>query len=104
MHAQNWKQPFDEEVAKAKDRHQQAIAEAHDAFKQAERRAWEKRNADYRAAQDTWDAVKSLSECAEVTEARQAFDLAKAPASLAPARKALAEAIDRADQRFQEEV
>ena len=46
MHAQNWKQPFDEEVAKAKDRHQQAIAEAHDAFKQAERRAWEKRNAD----------------------------------------------------------
>ena len=28
-HATNWKQPFDEDVAKAKDRHQQAIAEAH---------------------------------------------------------------------------
>ena len=48
--------------------------------------------------------MKPLPECPEVTEARQAFDLAKAPASLAPARKALAEAIERADQRFQEEV
>ena len=33
MHAQNWKQPFDEDVAKAKDRHQNAIAEAHEEFK-----------------------------------------------------------------------
>ena len=61
MHAQNWKQPFDEEVAKAKDRHQQAIAEAHDAFKQAERRAWEKRNADYRAAEDNEKISSSFS-------------------------------------------
>jgi hypothetical protein len=29
MHAQNWKSPFDEDVAKAKDRHQQAIRAAH---------------------------------------------------------------------------
>ena len=100
MHAQNWKQPFDEEVAKAKDRHQNAIFEAHEEFKKAEAEAWQQRNADYRAAEDAWNAVNSLPECAEATEARQAFDAAKAPASLAPARRALAEAIDRADHAY----
>ena len=50
----------------------------------------------------SWNAVKSLPECAEVTEARQAFDLAKAPAPLALARMALALAgrVSRAQNFF----
>ena len=35
MHAQNWKEPFDEEVTRAKDHHQQAITEAHRACAEA---------------------------------------------------------------------
>src|SRR5207302_1113401 len=77
MHAQNWKQPFDEDVAKAKDRHQNAIAEAHEAFKQAEAEAWQQRDAAYRAAEHAWNALKSLPDCPEVAEAREAFQRAK---------------------------
>jgi hypothetical protein len=104
MHAQNWKQPFDEDVAKAKDRHQNAIFEAHEEFKKAEAEAWQQRNADYRAAEDAWNALKSLPECTKVAEARDAFQRAKEPALLAPARRALADAIDRADRAFNAEV
>src|SRR5439155_23402934 len=104
MHAQNWKQPFDEDVAKAKDRHQNAIFEAHEEFKKAEAEAWQQRNADYRAAEDAWNALKSLPECTKVAEARNAFQRAKEPALLAPARKALAEAIKKADDDYNSEV
>src|SRR5438045_7096974 len=104
MHAQNWKQPFDEDVAKAKDRHQNAIFEAHEEFKRAEAAAWQQRNADYRAAEDAWNAVKSLPECAEVAEAREAYQRAKEPALLAPARRALADAIRAADEAYHAEV
>jgi len=100
MHAQDWKQGFDEDVAKAKDRHQQAIAEAHDAFKKAEAESWKQRDAAYRAAEDAFNALKSLSDCPELREASEAFDRAKEPASLSEARKALAEAIERADHAY----
>ena len=81
MHAQNWKAPFDEDVMRAKDRHQSAIVAAHEEFNKAEAAAWQQRNADYRAAEQQRNSVKSLRECAEVTEARLAFDAAKSPAS-----------------------
>ena len=100
QHAQNWAAPFNEDVTAAKGRHQQAIAEAHDAFKQACAAAQEQRNADYRAARDWFDSLKSAPQDPAYNEARNAFQRSKSPASLAAARKALAEAIHKADDDY----
>ena len=105
MPDQNWAAPFNEAKAQAEARKQQAVAEAHDAFKKAERRAWEQRNADYQAAEDAFNAVKALdaSDPAFI-EANDAYQRAKEPASLAPARKTLAEAIKQADDEYNSAV
>jgi hypothetical protein len=104
MHAQNWKAPFDEEVTRAKGRHQQAIADADDTFRKTVAEAERQRNADYIAARDWFDSVKSDPDHPDLAEARDAFDRAKEPASLAPARRALAQAIEKADRDFHTEV
>jgi hypothetical protein len=91
---------FIEARTDAQGRHQTAICEAHTKFKQAEAEAWRIRNLDYQAAKDQWDAVKSYPNHPDHSEMRDAFQRSKAPASLANARRQLAEAINRADQDY----
>jgi hypothetical protein len=100
MHAHNWATPFNEARAEAEGRRQSAIADADDAFRAAKAEAERLRNADYLAARDAWDALKSYPHDPAYAETRDAFQRAKAPASLACARRALAEAINKADQDY----
>jgi hypothetical protein len=91
---------FIEARTEAEGRRQQSIVDAHTEFKRAEAEAWRVRNLDYQAAKDQWDAVKSDPNHPDMHGLREAFQRSKQPASLAPARKALAEAINRADQDY----
>jgi hypothetical protein len=84
----------------AEGRRQQAIADADDAFRAARAEAERLRNADYLAARDAWDALKSFPNDPAYAETRDAFQRSKAPASLACARRQLAEAITKADQDY----
>jgi hypothetical protein len=93
----NWAEPFQDDATRARDRHQTALVEAHATFKHAVAKAERERNADYIAARDAFDAVKSDPDTEGYKETRDAFDRAKAPASLSQARRALAKAIEAAD-------
>jgi hypothetical protein len=104
MHAHNWATPFNEARAAAEGRRQQAICEAHGAFQEAKAEAEDRRNLDYAAARDAFDALKPFPRDPAYAETRDAFQRSKAPASLTCARKALAQAIERADLQFKADL
>ncbi|HET9848455.1 MAG TPA: hypothetical protein VFR68_07870 [Candidatus Dormibacteraeota bacterium] len=104
MRAQDWMQAYDEEVTRAKGRHQQTLQEAHDAFKKACDEAEQQRNAIYFAACDAWDAVKDKPDHPNHDAGREAFKRAQVAASFVAARHALAEAIRKADEGLKAEV
>jgi hypothetical protein len=99
-HHQNWAEPYNEAVALAKAQHQNAIAAAHDEFKKAAEEAKRIQHLDYLAARDAFDVVKSDEDHPALREAYDAFQRAKAPASLSKARRELADAIRKADQDY----
>jgi hypothetical protein len=104
MQDHNWAQPFNDDVAAAKSRHQQAVQDAHRDFEQARAKADQERNADYLAASDAWDAIKSSPNDPAYAEARDAYERSKAPTSLAFARRQLAAAIERTDLQYKADL
>jgi hypothetical protein len=97
MHAENWAEPFRDDATVARSKHQTAICKAHRLFEVARAKAKSEQRADYLAARDAWDAVKSDPDTEGYKETLDAYERSKAPASLSAARKQLAEAIDAAD-------
>jgi hypothetical protein len=104
MHAQNWKAPFDEEVTRARDKHQHALSEAHRQFAAAKEKAKSDQRADYLAARDAFDALKPTPDAEGYETARQAFQGAKLPADHTQARAELDRAIRAADEAYHAEV
>ena len=104
MRAQNWKAPFDEEVTKAKGRHQQAINDAHAAFNKRVAEEIGVRTARYETARGAFDALKPTPEAEGYETARQAFQDAKLPADHTQARAELDRAIRAADEAYHAEV
>jgi hypothetical protein len=90
-------EPFNDDATRARDRHQTAIVEAHATFKQAVAKTQRQRNADYIAARDAFDAVKSHPDTEGYKETLAAYEQSKAPVSLSHARRAMAKAIEAAD-------
>ena len=96
----NWSAPFNDDVAAAKGRHQQAVQDAHREWEEARARAISERDLDADAARDAWEAVKSHPDAEGYAEARCAWEASKMPANLHPARKALDAAIRKADEDY----
>jgi hypothetical protein len=104
MSNQNRTAAFNEAVARAQNRHQQAVRDAHEEFNTAIAKADRERNDLYKAASEAWDAVKSNPNHPEHDEAWVAFEQAKAPANHGPARRALDAALRQADQNYHAEL
>jgi len=104
MTDQNRTDAFNEAVAAAKDRHQQAVKDAHEEFNTAIAKADRERDDFYNAASEAWDAVKRNPNLPEYDEALVAFEQAKAPANHGPARRALDAALRQADQNYHAEL
>jgi flagellar motility protein MotE (MotC chaperone) len=80
MHAQNWKAPFDDDVARAKDRHQQAIAEAQRACAEAKSELRRKHAAERREADPDAQYHRQVRELKSLDDALDA-DVRKADAA-----------------------
>jgi hypothetical protein len=104
MTDQNRTDAFNEAVAAAKGRHQQAVTDAHVEFNTAIAKADRERDGLYKAASEAWDAVKSNPNDPEHDEAWVALEQAKAPANHGPARRALDVALRKADQNYHAEL
>ena len=77
MPDQNRTEAFNEAVAVAKARHQQALSEASRAFNAKHTETKHKHRDAHLAASEAWDAVKSTPEAEGYEEMRQAFINAK---------------------------
>jgi hypothetical protein len=95
---------FNEAMNAAKNRHQQAVRDAHEEFNTAIAKADRERDDLYKAASEAWDAVKSDPNHLEHDETWVAFEQAKAPANHGPARRALDAALRQADQNYHAEL
>ena len=104
MPDQNRTEAFNEAVAVAKARHQQAISEAYRAFNVKHSETKRLHRETYMAARAAWDAVKSTPEADGYEEARQAFLTANVPADHTEARAEMDSAIRAADTACHAEV
>ena len=95
---------FNEAVAAAKSRHQQAVRDAHEEFNTTIAKADRERDDVYKAASEAWDAVKSDPNHPEHVETWVAFEQTKAPANHGPARRALDAALRKAHQSYHAEL
>jgi hypothetical protein len=104
MPDQNRTEAFNEAVAVAKARHQQAVSEAYRAFNAKHSEATHLHREAYMAARAAWDAVKSTPEADGYEEARQAFLDANALADHTEARAEMDSAVRAADGAYHAEV
>ena len=104
MPVQNITEAFNETVAVAKARHQQAISEAYRAFNVKHAETMRKHREAYMAARADWDTVKSAPEAEGHEEARQAFIDANAPADHTEARAEMDRALRAADAAYHADV
>src|ERR1700730_18624018 len=104
MPDQNRTEAFNEAVAVAKARHQQAISEAYRTFNVKHSETKHKHREAYMAARADWDTVKSTPEAEGYEKARQAFIDANAPADHTEARAEMDRALRAADTAYHAEV
>ena len=98
------KSSFDEASAGARCRHQNALTDAHAAFRKAVAESDRERYARYLATEAAWNEVKSDANHPEHDKRSSAFNRAKEPADHGPAREALARAIAGADSALHVEL